>query len=58
MRGPTTTPAIQVLLFADKLEGGVWSVDCGAFELDEALLVEVVAILVDIGTVLVATVNV
>ena len=48
--GPTTTPEIQVLLFDDGLGVDVCSVDCGVLELEETTLVEVAAMLEDVGT--------
>jgi hypothetical protein len=56
-RGPTITPAIQVLLFDDGLGGGVRFVGCGVYVLDEALLEEVVAMLEEVGTADVAPVH-
>lgn len=43
-----TTPAIQVLLFGDGLGVDVCSVDCGVLELEEATLVEPVAMLEEV----------
>lgn len=56
IRGPTTTPAIQLLLFGDEL-GVDCPVDCGVLDLEEATLVKVVAMLDDIGTADVAPMN-
>lgn len=48
--GPTTTPEIQVLFFDDGIGVDVRSVDCGVLGLEEMTLVEVVAMLEDVGT--------
>jgi hypothetical protein len=50
IRGPTTTPEIQVLLFDDELGVDVCSVECGVLAPDDATLVNVVAMLEDTGT--------
>lgn len=47
--GPTTTPEIQALLFDDELGADACAVDCGVLELEETTLVEVVAMLEDVG---------
>jgi hypothetical protein len=46
MIGPTTTPAIQVLLFAGVLD----SEGCGVLVLDDETLDEVAAMLAECGT--------
>lgn len=46
---PITTPDIQTLLFDDESTVDVCSVACGVTVLEEAMLVEVVATLEDVG---------
>lgn len=49
MIGPTTTPAIQVLLFDGGLGVDDCSVDCGVLGLDGVTLAELVEMLENVG---------
>ena len=48
IRGPTTTPAIQTLLFGDEFGAVVCSVGCGRLELERMTLVEVVEVVAEL----------